>query len=435
MKFFRLAVILFFCLDLFILRAADHYVVPTNAGASSPFADWGSAATNIQDAVNVAANGETVWLTNGTYFAPSNCVLDGAMVIITNSITVRSFSGSYTDTVVNGNWPACTTRVFLVNNTGAVVSGLTITNGYNYTNTVLLGGAGVYITHGGLLTNCLITGNIMSNNYVYLNGAAICLNTGVVSHCIIKGNRGGGDRGCASGIAAVNSAVGIISNCIFANNRSGGFGSQPACILSYPVALTMTWCNVYGTINGNGIAINGNGFVSHCVSSNNSYDGLSSGQEGAFRNCQSVNNGNDGIHVSQYGITLESCTIAGNAVWGIHVPERNPNPYYKFNIENNISYYNGAKGTNDWCSTNISYTNCCTYSNAPGLNNITNPPLFADTNNGNYRLSANSPCINAGTNKTWMTNSVDLDGNPRIRYGIVDIGAYEVIYKGTVYKF
>jgi hypothetical protein len=32
-----------------------------------------------------------------------------------------------------------------------------------------------------------------------------------------------------------------------------------------------------------------------------------------------------------------------------------------------------------------------------------------------------------------MTNAFDLDG--RIRYGTVDIGAYETIYEGTIYKF
>ncbi len=40
-----------------------------------------------------------------------------------------------------------------------------------------------------------------------------------------------------------------------------------------------------------------------------------------------------------------------------------------------------------------------------------------------YRLAANSPCIDAGTGRT--APSVDLDGNARLQGGAVDMGAYE----------
>ena len=52
-----------------------------------------------------------------------------------------------------------------------------------------------------------------------------------------------------------------------------------------------------------------------------------------------------------------------------------------------------------------------------------------------YHLPANSSCVNKGMNQDWMTNSVDLDGRMRLRYGAVDMGAYECIYKGTVFGF
>gem|GEM_PF-3529654 len=62
-------------------------------------------------------------------------------------------------------------------------------------------------------------------------------------------------------------------------------------------------------------------------------------------------------------------------------------------------------------------------------------PLLVDLSVGNCRLSSCSPCINAGYNENWMTNSIDLDGRARIRYGRVDMGAYETIYEGTIYRF
>ena len=54
----------------------------------------------------------------------------------------------------------------------------------------------------------------------------------------------------------------------------------------------------------------------------------------------------------------------------------------------------------------------------------TNNPGFVDFANGDYRLAAGSPCIDAGDN-SCVTTATDLDGNARIANGTVDIGCYE----------
>lgn len=66
---------------------------------------------------------------------------------------------------------------------------------------------------------------------------------------------------------------------------------------------------------------------------------------------------------------------------------------------------------------------------------LENDPAFVDSASGNYRLTAGSPAINAGTNVVPnATFPTDLDGSPRPYAGdcrsIADIGAYEFHAQG-----
>ena len=63
-------------------------------------------------------------------------------------------------------------------------------------------------------------------------------------------------------------------------------------------------------------------------------------------------------------------------------------------------------------------------------------PRFVSVADANYRLAANSPCINAGTNQDWMTGANDLDAKPRLdkTLQLVDMGAYEYVpLTGTIF--
>ena len=60
-------------------------------------------------------------------------------------------------------------------------------------------------------------------------------------------------------------------------------------------------------------------------------------------------------------------------------------------------------------------------------NCIDDDPLFADPDNENYRLSADSPCIDAGSleTPTEVLNGTDLEGHQRVNNNRIDMGAYE----------
>jgi hypothetical protein len=68
--------------------------------------------------------------------------------------------------------------------------------------------------------------------------------------------------------------------------------------------------------------------------------------------------------------------------------------------------------------------NTCTVPLPDNGGNITNEPAFMNLASGDFHLQSDSPCINAGKN-SYVTCTNDFDGNPRVKGGTVDIGAYE----------
>lgn len=63
---------------------------------------------------------------------------------------------------------------------------------------------------------------------------------------------------------------------------------------------------------------------------------------------------------------------------------------------------------------------------------ITGDPLFRAPQKGDYRLRAESPCIDAGVAFDWMRTATDLKGDPRLRGGRVDLGCYECSQGGLM---
>lgn len=117
---------------------------------------------------------------------------------------------------------------------------------------------------------------------------------------------------------------------------------------------------------------------------------------------------------------LNNCTLSGNSVTS---PSGSGGGASYATLNNCIIYYNIAPTGGNYFSSTLNY--CCT-TPLPGVGtgNFTNAPLFVDQAGANLRLQTNSPCINAGNN-VYVVGATDLEGNPRISGGIVDVGAYE----------
>jgi len=186
--------------------------------------------------------------------------------------------------------------------------------------------------------------------------------------------------------------------------------------------------NLSGFTFTNGWAQNGgavwcsttNAYVTNCVIAGNSAAQNGGGTFGAtFYNCALTgNSATNGIGGGAYSSMLYNCTVTGNSASSAGGASGGI-------LYNSIIYFNNAPRSANF--TNVYYLMYCCTTPLPGfgIGNITNAPLFVDYAGGDLHLQSNSPCIDAGNN-TFVYGTTDLDGNPRIFGGAVDLGAYEL---------
>jgi hypothetical protein len=177
-------------------RAGVRYVNASNASPTPPYTNWVTAATNIQDAVDAAAAGDEIMVTNGIY----------APVTVNTPVALQSVNGPAV-TVINGGGTArC---LYLTND--AVMAGFTLTNGS------ILNSSGGGVSCGSktaVLTNCVLSGN--SAVAYGIGGGAY---GGTLNRCTLSGNvahLGGGAYNCT------------LNNCRLTGNIATTYGNSSA---------------------------------------------------------------------------------------------------------------------------------------------------------------------------------------------------------------
>jgi hypothetical protein len=393
----------------------------------SPYADWTTAATNIQDAVDASTNGDLILVTNGIYATGGRKWYDSGTnrVTLTNAVTLQSVNGPAVTQIVGG-WVAGTGSILtnavrcVAMGNNAVLSGFTLTNGEagwgNYPN-----GGGMSqvlsISAAGTVTNCVLINNLSTNG---IGGGAYRVR---LVDCQIIGNYaidGGGACACT-----------LINCTVVSNNASSGGGVYGSTTYGASVLSNCTLVGNFATGSGGG-AYNST-LNNSLITSNRASLSGGGAYSSVLNNCILKFNYARNYGGGAVGSTLINCTVVNNATPLMAPGQTGGGGVAGCSLTNCILNYNSGGGGSNFLGSTMSY---CSTTPLPtnGVGNITNEPAFVDLANGDFHLQSNSPCINAGNN-SYVTNSTDFDGNPRIVGGTVDMGAYEFQSPSSVLSY
>lgn len=240
-----------------------------------PYTNWVTAATNIQAAVDAAAEWDTVLVTNGIYDSGGSAASGRLLnrVAVSREIDVRSVNGPAA-TVITGRGPSGSNAVRCVHLSGrGSLTGFTLTGGHTCTNGSVnldMSGGGLWCEGSPAVADCVITGNeavglgggaylsggrflncVVHRNRAQHGAGLFCWKGGFVSHCTISANDagatllgGGGGVHLYGGGSVINSIVHLNRGHTNANWHMFQGGSisysctaplpSPTCITSPP---------------------------------------------------------------------------------------------------------------------------------------------------------------------------------------------------------
>jgi len=440
-----------FCLIAY--AGADHYAAQNGQTPGGPYTSWETAASNIQDAVNVAATNAVIWIGAGRYTLPTNAVANvrGTNVVyIYKPLTLRSSNSVPADTIIDGGGSNRCMDVYapFAATNRLIVDGLTLCNGYAYgTN----GGGAIAFSYNNVgwtavVQNCVFKDNtvLSSDGDMYAGGGAIYVFNVqsyfgfIASNCVFQNNRAtntvNATSSYAGGLALRNAGQKKLTRCVIESNSAayaGGIHAQHSTleIENCIIRGNRSEYKRHSSYGGGGLYLDSSSLTVRNSLLYNNWAAKSGGAIGAYG------------QGSNYVVELYNSTVVSNAAeigGAIYVRPWGAEQSYNATVRlyNSIVYSNAGGNvsvTPPPAMTNIVVNSYLYPTN--GFNDlvsltglITNPlPAFVDVAGQNYRLTRTSPCVNNGTNQAWMAGAHDLDDHSRIdRFsGMVDMGCYE----------
>ena len=434
------------------ISMADIIYVRASASDGGDGQSWATAYKYLQDAMLADATGQDeIWVAAGTYYPDMdesgnvnpNDKTETFQLI--NSVVIYGGLDGYED-------PATVDldlRDFSLNET--ILSGdigrLDDPNDNCYS---VVTGSGT--DNSAILNGFTITAGNASNKMGYdldpnNSGAGMFNDNGhpTVRHCVFRDNFAGFG---GAGMANIYSNP-VVTDCEFRDNQANP-GSGGGMLNNFSTAQVQDcrFIGNYADYYGGAIY---NNYVSQTIS-----------------NCAFIGNESFGAGAVAELSTIDSrimnCTFSGNVANGayggaIMMLQQSNTAIINCSMSNNSAPAGQGGGVVNAISTGIpTLTNCILWDNpggeiviysamsplvtysdidevVSGTGNIMVDPLFVDadgaddiagTEDDNLHLLSYSPCINQGDPTRDYTGQSDMDGDGRVKYGQVDIGADEV---------
>lgn len=406
----------------------QHIYVKGDAHGVANGSSWADAFTDLSIALNEASlvyqyYGERpdIWVASGTYYGDTTSS-NSAFSMVEGINVYGGFVGNEDADFDITTRDAATNRTILdglnarrvvtqneafYNSNATKWDGFTIRNGYSvYSNSS--SGGGVYLRNGGRLVNCVV------ENCNSTNGGGVYSYYGEVKNCVIRGNHARSGSG-------IYSYHGRIERCTIDGNIArynyhdyseygGGIYSQNDTVLRCVVTGDSTRYYGGGYFNGS--------YVENCLfADNKSYYGPAGvfATNSTIVGCDIVSNTAYYTGSSYSGLGDNSSTVTNCIVWGNRiVNSTNTQQIGEQGTYSHSAVEGGCEGDS------IIALSQANNGNEQGHNY----PMFAQPEDGDYRLMTGSPCIDAGKAHLWI-DSLDVRGENRVLGITVDIGCYE----------